>query len=372
MNDNMSTLNNNIIPSISVLFSYRRVLIFLGVFSLIVSIVATITMPNYYRSTAIFYPSSMDLAKPEQIFQNSGKATDYYGTAEDLDRLLSLGESEEMKSYLISKFDLYKHYKIDSISEKGPFYVNEILNSLMSVQKTKYDAVQISVEDKDPKFAKAIANAAVNYIDSISVMMIKGSQKKMVELFETKLFNTQKVLDSLRGNMNSSRKKFGIYDLRTESQLITELSIRTEADLAAMRARLISLEANPIIPRDTIAYVKANVRGLEKRLQSLTSSNQGNSTHNLSKLNEGYIKVWMDQETHNNQFNLRVGDLDRYAKIKSAYESPYSAIHMVQQARIPLNKSRPKRAILVIVSFLGTMLFSSLGILLWENYKQKS
>ena len=62
---------------------------------------------------------------------------------------------------IIEAFDLYKHYDVDSM--KNQYHrttVTKMFDENVSVKKTEYESVQITVLDTDPKVASAIAESA--------------------------------------------------------------------------------------------------------------------------------------------------------------------------------------------------------------------
>ena len=116
------------------------------------ALIAFLFLKNYYQSTTIFFAASPDIFKPEQVFGTSNKDMEYYGSEEDVDRIMTIAQSASLYEFLIKKFDLYKHYDIDSTDEKAPFKVQEHLEKLYDVKKTKNNAIELSVEDLDKKF----------------------------------------------------------------------------------------------------------------------------------------------------------------------------------------------------------------------------
>ncbi|HND17366.1 MAG TPA: hypothetical protein PLQ17_10775, partial [Saprospiraceae bacterium] len=61
-------------------------------------------------------------------------------------------------------------------------------------------------------------------------------------------------------------------------------------------------------------------------------------------------------------------DLDRYNMIKNAYESVTPSLILIEKGQVPIVKSRPKRALIVLASVLATLLVSVIGVLLINNY----
>jgi LPS O-antigen subunit length determinant protein (WzzB/FepE family) len=62
-------------------------------------------------------------------------------------------------------------------------------------------------------------------------------------------------------------------------------------------------------------------------------------------------------------------DVNRIGELKAAYDNKISATHLIETATEPVQKERPKRSIIVLVSALAAFLFSCIGVLLLEKYK---
>jgi len=130
----------------------------------ILAIIGVLLLPNYYSSTTVFYPASPDVMKPEHIFGNSTKEMEYYGTGVDLDRMITGAQSGELLDLMIDSFDLYKKYNIDPKGSKARYKAYNTFRDHYKIEKTKLDALELTIEDKDPKQAAAMANATRYFI----------------------------------------------------------------------------------------------------------------------------------------------------------------------------------------------------------------
>ena len=84
------------------------------VLAAIVSIIVALLLPNVYRSTAIFIPTNPQTADPDRLLEGNGQSgskLELGGRVEDLDRAITIGESQPVAELIIKQFDLYKHYK---------------------------------------------------------------------------------------------------------------------------------------------------------------------------------------------------------------------------------------------------------------------
>ena len=122
--------NDNLIGVLVTLFRYKRPILWATLATAVgTALISFLFLDNYYKSTTTFYPLSSDVFKPEQMFGSSQKDMEYYGREEDVDRLLTIAQSGELYDFLIKKFNLYQHYKIDTTSEQAAFKVREALEA---------------------------------------------------------------------------------------------------------------------------------------------------------------------------------------------------------------------------------------------------
>ena len=79
----------------------------------IVSVVVSLLLPNIYRSTAVFIPTNPQTADPDRLLEDNTQMRgqlELSGRAEDLDRAITIGESQPVAELIIKKFDLHQHY----------------------------------------------------------------------------------------------------------------------------------------------------------------------------------------------------------------------------------------------------------------------
>lgn len=363
-------MNNrdNLLGVFQAIYRWRKAIRNICIISLIGSIVYSLTLDNYYQASTIFYPASPRLANPELIFGYTSQVTDYFGSDRDLDRLDEIANSGEVVDFMVKRFDLYQVYGLDSTSLKGRAKVREYFRNLYVAQKNKNDAIELSVEDTDPKRAAEMANAARDKINEIAQRLIKSSQNRLLATFEENIKNKAAELEILGDSLRLLQAKYNIYSGAEQGEQLSAQLSKAESEVIRSRARLEVLENNPLIPRDTVEYIKANLRAYERERQNLMSPNLKNSGVSVKDYNEGLPKVSVMTDLHFQARKQLSFDLERYNQIRAAYNTDIPAVQIIEIAEPPLLKSRPKRSILVIASVVAAFLFSVLGVLIAEAY----
>lgn len=360
---------DNLLGVLGTIYRWRKALRNTCLIALVGSVGLALWMDNYYEATTIFYPSNQDLTKPELIFGGMSKVTEYFGTDKDVDRILEIAASNELIDYMIDRFGLFEHYDIDSTDKEGRFWVRLKFQDLYVVQKNRNDAVELSIEDTDPKMASDMANAAREKIDEIAQRLVKDSQAKLLASYDANIKRKTTELARLGDSVRVVQSRYKIYSGGGQGQKLSDILTQAEADIARNRARLEVLNGNPLIPLDTVEYIKANLRGAERVRQSLLEHNPQNGNLSIHDYNEGIGEVAINNDLHNQARKQLSFDLERYNQILAAYNTNIPAIQIVEIAEPPIMKNRPRRSIIVVGAVVAAFLFTLLAAFLADAYR---
>jgi tyrosine-protein kinase Etk/Wzc len=356
---------NNLLGVLSTLFKWKKqilnVILLAGVGTAAISF---FFLDDYYRATTVFLVASPDVFKPEQIFGTSNKDMDYIGTDADLDRVLTIAESNELYDFLIKTFDLYKHYDIDSTQQKAPFKVRERLQKLYEVKKTNRNAVELSVEDTDREFATRMTNSAREKIDEITQRLIRNSQLSLIKAYESSFLEKEKTLLSINETLTRLRQNSGVIDPEQQTEAITKSAVEAEVNYARGKAKLDALRKISSISKDTIDLLDATVKGYEQEIKQ--------SNIQLKRYNDGYNGVVDMKNQYERESEQMSKDKQRYLQLLIAYGTKISAVSVIEPAATPIVKERPKRSIIIFSAVLIAFIFSVIGVLLADNYKDVS
>lgn len=309
---------------ISVLWRWRYKILVVTAIASIGAVIISLLLPTYYKATTTFYAASEDLSKPIPVGEIDRNIR-YYGTDTDIDRLLTIANSSDIRTDLINEFDLYEHYDIDLDSKNAAHKINLRLSKLYRISKTKLDAIELSVEDTDPILAAKIANSARDKINDRAQKTVKDSQRKQIENYDKKISENDKLLSALGDSLTSLKKRYNVFDLETQTQVLLEqLSLARSSGKTSL------------------------ANSLEAQIQNY---------------NNGFSAVASTSAEHE-AFSIQLSiDKEKHRQLLSSYSSPFPALHIIESANIPLIKSRPKRSIYVLGAALFAFLLSTLAAL---------
>ncbi|HSI91687.1 MAG TPA: hypothetical protein VK927_11255, partial [Adhaeribacter sp.] len=172
---------HNLTGLIRIINRWKYLVLGVTLMAAIISIVVAKMLPNEYKSTAIFLPLNFSSVDPDRIV--AGERLEIASTNEDIDRMITVGESHILADYIINKYDLYTHYGIDSTrDDANRQLVLEEFMSHYSIQQNPRDAIEVSYIDQDKDFAANVANDIVNYIDTLNQQLSFENRRKALAL----------------------------------------------------------------------------------------------------------------------------------------------------------------------------------------------
>ncbi|MBK9983431.1 MAG: hypothetical protein IPP15_13770 [Saprospiraceae bacterium] len=367
----MSNVKDSLLPLLGTLYPWRRRIAYVTLTAFVLSVVVCLFMKNYYQGKTVFYAASQDLFKPEKVFGNSQNEVYYYGSGEDIDRIMTIGNSDEVIDFLIDSFDLWSVYKIKSGTPKAHYKLRKAFRENYNILLTKQDALELTIEDKDPERAAKMTNAARDQIDNLVRSIMKSSQLALASSFQKAIHNKEALMQSTLDSLIYHRRKSGIYDSKGQTEIlatrVTEISNTIESEKAKLEALQSAPNLSPKL-RDSLQLIKARIAGFTREMKLLNSSDTG-SLYSLSNFNIAKGRVEVLESQYARSYDQIAYDLEKLKTYSSAADINVSALHLVEPAEVPLFKSRPKRSIIVLACTMAAFLFSLGAVLVIESYR---
>jgi capsular polysaccharide biosynthesis protein len=312
----------NLFGIIKTLFDKIWYLIAVGVIAFVVAIVfssETFITP-LYESEAIVYPSGLNTKSDES----------------ETEQMLQWLTSRDIKDSLIKKYDLIKRYEIDT-SKKG-HYQNLIkeFNKHVSISRNKYEAVIISVEDKDSDTAFLLVNDVMNEYDKL---VTKEYRKKYLKTMALK----KKFMDDKMSDFKNAENHF--LELSNQYNIINfdfQAGEVTKGYLGTLE------NINPQFLNNK------EIKRMKKNLE--TKGTEFIYYH--SRLYH-HLDRYMQLE-------------DSYELAKQEYEKELSHYYLVESPHRAEVESYPKRSVIVFFVFMASVLFAAFVIIALEEWKKQN
>jgi uncharacterized protein involved in exopolysaccharide biosynthesis len=176
-----------------------------------------------FKSTVIMFPASSSSISKSLLNEQSVKGQDItaFGEDDQAEQLLQILNSNSIRDRIMRKFDLMKHYDIDSTSDVKYSNLFKEYDDNITFRRTEFMAVQISVYDKDPQVAADIANNIASLLDSAKNDMMRQRSVKGFKVVEAE-YNSMKaekdkIVDSL-----ITLGSLGVNDVEYQSQVLNQ------------------------------------------------------------------------------------------------------------------------------------------------------
>jgi|GEM_PF-1378147 len=186
--------NLTVLDIIRLVSKNTRLYLLTGGAALVISVIISLMLPVYYKSTCILYPFNPEAYDP----RNVDKAATPYGTTFDGDRIMALAESRDVQNAIVKKYNLLNRYKIDKSDPIADVKVRETLNSNLKISENEFSAIEISFFDVDPDTAAMIVNDIVAKVDELNKKPLLDLNRKIFESYEQAVAEKYEKIDSLQ------------------------------------------------------------------------------------------------------------------------------------------------------------------------------
>lgn len=349
--------NDSLIILIRSFKKWSKRIIIIGVIAGVIAAAISLILPNYYKAVTVFLPANMALTTPTPVGMGE-KDRFPFGSGNDLDRLFVIASSQSFRKHIIEKFDLAKHYDVDTSSYDDKLRVFIKFDKLFSVEKNKYEAVELSYEDVDRELSAEIANYSRDYLGKTSLDLVRGTNDKFLSTFTTSLSQQELLANTLSDSIIRIKSRSNIVQSGTQGAELAERLVEAQADYEDASAKA-SFYSNKPAYRDSLIKYQAASASSQNRIRGLSvqSSKYSNNVNELVKI-----------ESELNQVISQISiDKERLKQLKSVQDSEMTSLHIIESASVPLKKSRPKRVILVLTSMIITALVALLLSIVLES-----
>lgn len=342
------------------LWQWRKPIIYVTLAGTILGIIISLLLPEYFTGRTSFLAISPDQVSIDGVFGNNNNRMQFYGTGDDIDRIMAVAESDALVDHMVDAFNLYTVYDIDSSKQKGPLYVRRKFLGLYEVTKTSRDAIELEVEDKDPVRAANMARTAREKVNDIALGLIRGTQRRSAESLRGEIANREENLREINNRLGEIRESSGVYNTEAQSEALATLNTSLQGQMASLTARLSAYrKKGGRGARDSIAKYEIQLAGLE--------SSRTNLDTQLVRLNESLGPIDNLEEERLRLNDALSKDRIRLKQFESVLRTDQRAIEVVEDARTPVAKSRPLRSLIVVGTALLSFLFAVVGALLIDT-----
>ena len=299
----------------------------------VVTSIVVMFIPKQYKSTAIIFPARQFSVSKLVIEANAGNQEDYMtlGDADDCEKLIQILTSDALKLEIADKFNLWQRWRIKD-TNFSYHYLKLKWEDQVAIKRTEFNSIKVEVYDYTADSAAFLANAIVDYADTIKFRMNRELAAPVVKIVKEEYDFTVARMKELEDSLQWLRMK-GVLHFKEQVK-------------AYSRSLAKAMEKND---QGAINRLNAQIDTLKKY-----GSAYQNIHDNLEKYGAKYPDIKM-----------------KYDEALVNFRSTMPIKFVVQKGIPNEYKARPKRMIILAIAVLAANLLG-LFYMLWRDRFGKS
>lgn len=349
-----------------VLAKHKRLLVGLPVaFATLALAYGLIAKPVFEAKTTILPPQQQQSSAASMLASLGGLAGGAgaaLGIKNPNDLYIAMLQSQVVSNKLIERFKLKDIYEAKTLTD-----TRKELADNSKIASGKDGLIAITVEDYSPQRAAQIANAYVEELKALSktLAVTEAGQRRL--FFENQLNKTRKDLADAEIALKQTQEKTGVLQLEAQGKATMEALANLRAQIATRQVQLAAMknfatEQNPDYQR-----IQAELRGLQQQLTELIKGgNEDDVLVARAKAPEvavEYLRKVRNLKYQETLFELMAKQFEM-AKLDEARDG--ASIQVLDIATMPEKKSKPKRALLILIAGVGGFFLACISAFVLE------
>ena len=359
---------NNFWLFLELLARRRTFIIGFVTLAVVVAAVTSMVLPKWYRASSLLLPPK-DLSLPspgpgalaDVVSVTRGLNLPVMVTASDVyARML---KSRTIAGAVIDRFDLVERYQQSSYVE-----TYDVLMDRADFRVTEEGLLEVSVEDKDPVIAAAVTNAFVEVLDSVNREIVTERVRQNREFVDERLVQAKAELDSSRARFQEFQVTNRTIDFGEQTRLAIDQAVRLKVDLAQLDIDIAMREPSLGEGNAELVELRREREMTQDQLDRLEKSNPDSSFFSLPvseipNLRGRYEVLYSRVKVAEQIYRILLEQVEQ-VKYQELEKTP--TISVLDRATPPEIKSRPKRRLIVVMTFVLALLLAVLVASLME------
>lgn len=354
------TPSNNFWLLLEMLARRRLFIVVLVIVATLLSVAVALVLPKWYQASALLLPPK-DLALPipglarmsEVVSITKGADLPVMVTPSDV--YVRILKSRTIAERIIEKFDLKTRFGADYFKQ-----AYEVLMSQSEFKVTDEGLLMISFEDKDPAVAADVVNAFVEELDRVNRDIALERVRQNRSFIEERLAQVKQELASARKEFENFQLENRAVDFDEQTRLAVGQAVKLKITLAELDIELKMRERNLAEDNTELVELRRRRHLVSEQLRQLEVSNPDSSFFSLPvasipALRGQYEVLYSRVRVGESLYRILLEQLEQ-AKIQENENIP--TISILDRAKPPDTKSKPKRLLIVSGTFGLSVLFA--------------
>ena len=363
------------------------------------SVIISLFLPKWYASKAVILSSGAGRFSLISAFADLPlNEFGFSPVNEDINSFISILVSRSVKEWMVGKFDLVERYGTRDVE-----FAMEAFEGNTELRVTDEGALAITVMDRDPKLAQQMVQEMLNQLDLLNRRLSREQGKYNRQFLEERLEQNKIDLAIAEEELKLFQQQTGVVDILTqvtaqletygqlhsqELQAYTELySQRAQTEVQLNTLRVTLMADNPTIRHYEVMYREQDKQlsilsqKLDRELENLLFSSDNAAGEAIS--NESSESIWVSMGSFPDlamrsarllrevevQGKLLEILVPQYEQARMEESKNIPTLQVIDEPKVPLNKAKPKRMLIVLGAVFMAAIFSS-GYVLIEYHSR--
>lgn len=279
----MSTPRFDLVDVVQTLQSKFRLLVIVTIAAGALGAASYILGKKHYKAKASFLMANPVYSDRNNLFQDRQiQFVDYFAGDNDVDRMVTLAESDTVKFLVAERLNLASVYKLDMSKPKDVEKLKNIIKDNYRVDRTEYNNLDISYVDTDPQLAANVVNESVKIMEEIFRDYYISQRMEIINAFSHKIQDIDSQINHLTDSLATLRDQYKIYDLISPARMNSTATYTSRAGATGF-GKALELVQNFEAVKDQLVQDKAMYVSLMNQYQMTIDANNISLLHNLNK-----------------------------------------------------------------------------------------
>ena len=347
-----------------VLARHKKFITLVTATTAIVAVAVSLALPNIYTGTTkILPPQQSGSAAAAMLSQLGGLASlagGIGGIKNPGDTYVGMLKSRTVADNLIQRFGLMEIYDADYMSA-----VRKELAAATAIVSGKDGILTIEVDDKDPQRAADLANAYVDELLKLTTVLAVTDAAQRRLFFERQLSQAKERLTLAEAAAKQAIDRGGLSNIEAQGRAALELTARLRGQVAVKEVQISAMRGFAAAQNPNLRMAEQELGGLKAELAKIDGTQTGGSAPSSGGDGFASLRLVRDVKYHEVVFELLAKQFE-LAKLEEAKES--SVVQVMDVAVAPDRKSKPKRAIIVLLATIAGFLLSLVAVFVREAW----
>lgn len=336
----------------------------------VISVAVSFLLPTYYTATTRILPPQQNQSVAMSMLGQLAPLISATG-GKDLglhnpgDLYVAMLRSRTVEDALISQFSLLGRYR-----EKFTVDARKRLETLTEIVASKDGVISVSVDDRDPHQAAAMANAYIAELTKLTrtLAVTEASQRRL--FFEREVEGANQELAAAEQALKQTQESTGILQLDDQSKVMLQSYANLRAQVSEKEVEVQSMRTYASDANPTLVRTEQELAALQRQLARFERGANGSSLAQvgLAKVPSAgleYVRKLRAVKYRSTLLELLTKQYE-IARIDEAKDA--SIIQVLDPATTPERKSWPHRAVIVLLATLLALLISLVWAYVTESW----